>query len=144
MGDSSIALAVGRGDVQLNILKDGKMGTCELRNMLHVPSFVYPLLSVPTLAKSGLVVLFSDYKVIIPRKGVPVATGTRIRGLYVLDLFNPPRCNSTALATASLQLWHEKMAHVHPDGILTMARNNVVTGVELPAKSKTQTSVKHA
>ncbi len=28
------------------------------------------------------------------------------------------------------------MAHVHPDGILTMARNNVVKGIEIPAKSK--------
>ncbi len=51
MGDSSTALAVGRGDVQLNILKDGKMATCELRNVLHVPSFVFSLISVPTLAK---------------------------------------------------------------------------------------------
>ncbi len=91
MGDSSTALAVGRGDFQLNILKDGKMATCELRRVLHVPSFVYSLISVSTLAKSGLVVLFSDYKVTILRKDVPLATGTRIRGLYVLDLFNPPR-----------------------------------------------------
>ncbi len=93
------------------------MATCELRNVLHVPLLVYSLVSVPTLAKSGLVVLFSDCKVTILRKDVPLATGTRIRGLYVLDLFNHPRGKSTALATASLQLWHERMAHVHPHGI---------------------------
>ncbi len=112
------------------------MATCELRNVLHVPSFVYSLISVPTLAEGCLVVLFSNYKVTILRKDVLLATGSRIRGLYFIDLFNTPRCNSTALATASLQLWHERMAHVHSDGILTMARNNVVTGMELPPKSK--------
>ncbi len=59
MGDSFTALAVGRGDVLLDILKDGKMMTRELRNVLHVPSFVYSLISCKAWSSS----LFSDCKV---------------------------------------------------------------------------------
>ncbi len=46
MGDSSTSLAVGRGDVHLSILSNGKPAKCKLYDVLHVPSFVYSLISV--------------------------------------------------------------------------------------------------
>ncbi len=103
MGDNSAALAVGKGDVRLRICKNGKLAICDLRDVLHVPSFVYSLLSVPTLAKRGITVQFSEDRVKILSNELLLASGTRKKGLYALDLFKP-REQETALASASLQV----------------------------------------
>ncbi len=52
-------------------------------------------------------------------------------GLYTLDLSTSSEKSETALTTASLQLWHERMCHVHQAGILNMARNKVVSSMEI-------------
>ncbi len=60
MRDSSASLAVGQGDVHLSILSNTKSAKCKLYDFLHVPSFVYSLISVATLAKRRLTVYFHD------------------------------------------------------------------------------------
>ncbi len=47
-------------------------------------------------------------------------------GLYTLDFSAPSKRDETALATARLQLWQERMFHVHQAGVLSMARNKDV------------------
>ncbi len=122
MGDRSSSLAVARGDVHLCIKSNGKTSICELRDVLHVPSFVYSRISVTSLAKRGLVVQFhSDFAKIL-RGGNLVASGTRVGGLYTLDLSSSSKHQETALAVASLQRWHERLGHVHQAGVLEMAR----------------------
>ncbi len=136
MGDSSTSLAVGRGDVYLSILSDGKTAKCKLRNVLHVPSFVYSLVSVTALAKRGLIVQFQDNCATIIQDGKSVASGTRVGGLYTLDLSTSSEKSETALTTASLQLWHERMCHVHQAGVLNMARNKVVSSMEITSNKQ--------
>ncbi len=89
LGDNSAALAVGKEDVRLRIRKNGKLSICDLRDVLHVPSFVYSLLSVPTLARRGITVQCLEDRVEILSNKLLVASGTRKRGLYILDLFKP-------------------------------------------------------
>ncbi len=79
--------------------------------MLHIPSFVYSLISVTTLAKRGSVVQFNETCVKILRDGQSVAS-------------------------ASLQTWHAKMSYVHQAGVLNMARRKVVVGMEIPSNKQ--------
>ncbi len=137
MGDSSSALAVGKGTVRLRICKDNKLAICDLRDVLYVPSFVYSLISVPTLANRGLSVEISATQAKIFHNRQIVATGTRNKGLYVLDLFKSPDNRETALASASLQLWHERLGHVHKAGIQDMAKNEVVKGMNISTTNPT-------
>ncbi len=136
MGDSSISLAVGRADVYLSILSDGKTAKCKLRDVLHVLSFVYFLVSVTALAKRGLIVHFQDSCATIIQDGKSVASGTRVGGLYTLHLSTSSEKSETALTTASLQLWHERMCHVHQACVLNIARNKVVSSMEITSNSK--------
>eukprot|EP00171_Calliarthron_tuberculosum_P002040 IDg2040t1 len=71
------------------------------------------------------------------KNGTLLASGTRSDGLYSLDTSltheQPVAC------IASLQLWHERMGHVHAAGILQMARKRVVKGLNI-STSKTSSS----
>ncbi len=128
MGDISTSLAVARGHLHLSI---GKSTKCKLYDVLHVPLFC----------------VFSDFCVYTrqARPESPVLRRLRqdtlwertrckrntSRRLYTLDLSAPSKHEETTLGTASLQLWHERMCHVHQADILNMARNKVVKSMEI-------------
>ncbi len=139
VGDSSTSSTVDRGTVRLSIMSNGRRAVCELRNVRHIPSFVYSLVSVTTPAKHGLVVQFHEDIVKISRGGKTVPSGMRDGGLYTLDLSTPSQSGEIALAAASLQRWHERMGHVHQAGVLEMARNQVVSSMVItPGKRDAQ------
>ncbi len=77
-------------------LQDNKLAICDIRDVLYVPSFVYSLISVPTLANRGLSFEISATRVKIFQNRQIVATGTRNKDLYVLDLFKSPDNRETA------------------------------------------------
>ncbi len=54
--------------------------------MLHVPSFAYSLVSVSSLAASGVDGQFNEDSARIQRNIKTLATGTRVGGLYSLDI----------------------------------------------------------
>ncbi len=102
----------------------------KLLDVLHVPSFVYSLVSVSALAKQGLDVKFNADSIDIMRKDASIARGTRVGSLYTLDTCLSRSLNHSSLL-ANLQVWHERLAHVHRDGILQMARGNVVQSLRI-------------
>ncbi len=90
-----------------------------------VPSFVCCLISVISLANRGLVVQFySDFDKILRNSNL-VARGTRVGGLYTLDLSPSSKHQETVLAVGNLQRWLERMGHVQQAGVLEVARKNV-------------------
>ncbi len=52
MGDMSTSEVIGRGDVRLTLLNNGVPTPAKLRDVLHVPSFAYSLVSVSSSAES--------------------------------------------------------------------------------------------
>eukprot|EP00171_Calliarthron_tuberculosum_P000506 IDg506t1 len=120
MGDKSKTTAVGKGDVTVPIICKGVKRTCKLENFLHVPDLRFSLVSVSTLAKNGLSTNFSTDRVYILKDNAVIATGTHSNGLYALDTLST---DAIAVAcAASMQLWHERMGHVHHAGLLQMSR----------------------
>ncbi len=100
MVDKSTALAVGRGDMGLTSDRNGTPFQCKLRDVLHVPSFVYYLVFVSSLGKHGFEVRRQPRTVRIGRDDT---IGTRVGGLYALDISNTLTGKGSALV-ANLHL----------------------------------------
>ncbi|CDF39842.1 unnamed protein product [Chondrus crispus] len=127
MGTKASAKVAGRGDVHLKLNVNGRIEPCKLTDVLHVPDFAFSLLSVSRMTELGLKVGFENGKCMIRRGSTVVATATLVGELYVLDIVS----DIGSAHAATLQTWHERFARVHSQGIASMIRDNVVSGVEL-------------
>ena len=137
MGDKSSSIAIGRGDIHLPIIVKGVTSTCILRNVLHVPSFVFSLISVSTLTSRGLSLSFINDTVEIKKNNSIVALGTRRHGLYTLHT-TPHEHNVEVACVASLELWHRRLGHVHHAAISHMAKHSLVKGLQIAGGTTTQ------
>ena len=133
LGASSTAQIIGQGDVTLQLRVKGKLKKCVIKNVKHVSSLRYQLLSVSCMAKLGIKTTFDGSKATLQRSSDRhlLATGTITSGgLYTLDAEPSKRPSDTALV-ASLSLWHRHLAHVNQYGITGMANHGVVDGVRI-------------
>lgn len=87
IGANSTVDVVGNGNVSLTLRVANKSTRCEIKDVKHVPTLRYQLLSVSSMAKIGIKTVFDDKRVYLIRKdnGSTVSTGTLINGLYILD-----------------------------------------------------------
>ena len=122
--------AVGCGDILLSIKCHSTFVNCKLQDVLYVPSFEYSLLSVSALDRKGIKTNFGNQKCEIRKGPKLVATGKLEGCLYTLET---KRLSSTvdSAHVASLQLWHERLAHVDRRGIAQMVRKGVVKGIQI-------------
>ena len=127
MGTKASAKVAGRGDVLLKLNVNGRIQPCKLTDVLHVPDFAFSLLSVSRMTELGLKVGFENGKCMVRRGSTVVATAILVRELYVLDIVS----DIGSAHAATLQTWYERFAHVHSQGIASMIRDNVVSGVKL-------------
>ena len=142
LGDKSTALAVGCGDVKLSILVNGKERVYLLKDVLHVPSFIFSLISVSTLTARGISVQFTNNGVILTKDGGAIATGHKRNGLYAIDLNVPPKERDIGIESAcvaSLQLWHERLGHFDKNGISRMSQISAVNGLRIKNDSSPKT-----
>ena len=117
----------GWGDVVLTFDVNGQSKPCKLKDVLRVPEFGYSLLFVSKMTANGLKVEFERDICEVKHSSNTVATAKLVDKLYVLDLAD----RTESAMVASLQTWHERLAHVHSQGIASMVRNNVVSGINL-------------
>ena len=115
---------------------NGQSTPCKLKEVLHISEFGYSLLSVPKVTSNGFKVEFNNCKGIITYDSKIVASSTLIKNMYVLDQFDAV----ASAHVASMQTWHERLAHVHKKGIASMARNDVVSGINLPRSALCRTT----
>lgn len=128
LGNGATAEISGQGTVQIDILLNGEIVCCKLNNVLLVPELGYQLLSVSSLSMKGFTTAFEGRKCDIKQGRTVVASGTLQGSLYRLDTVKGA---NTALVSSTLQVWHERFAHVDPSVIQNMVNNNVVSGVEI-------------
>ena len=130
MGTKATTKVVGRGSITLKLQCGSSFELRKLENVLHIPSFEYSLLSVSALDKKGMDTTFGNGQCVIRKGSLTVATGTLEGSLYVIHTRRLHPCKQSALV-ASLQLWHERMAHVDKQGITQMADRGVVRGLRM-------------
>lgn len=80
--------------------------------------------------QKGMKTTFKRGKCIIHKDDVTVATGFLDGPLYVIRTKNVPMKSETAFLS-SLQLWHERMAHVDKRGIAEIADRGVAKGLKI-------------
>lgn len=133
LGAGSSTSIVGTGDVSITILVSKKRKKCTIRNVMYVPALRYQLLSISVLAKAGISAQFDNQGVRLLRNGDGkiVATGSISEsGLYILDVV--PNSESSEISlSATLSVWHQRLGHVSQNAIKSMAKNNVVNGLQL-------------
>lgn len=140
MGDKSKLEACGRGSINVCLSVSGSTVKCTLHNVLFVPSLSYNLLSVGVMNKGDNSVSFEGNKCTIHKSNVLIAEGTRHNGLYFLDTSSSEtESNKHVALVADLNLWHQRLAHVHVDGIRGMVRKGVVSGVSTNIKQNVPT-----
>ncbi len=94
---------------------------------LHLSTLLSPW--VPFQNK-GLTWNLTQIPWIVTRKDASIARGTRFGSLYAVYTCISPSENQSSLLS-NLQVWHERLAHVHRDGILQKAGENVLQGLRI-------------
>ncbi|MCO5601947.1 hypothetical protein L7F22_056073 [Adiantum nelumboides] len=109
-----------------------------LPDVLYVPGIKKNLLSVSSLAKNGLRVIFEDDRCIVRDRenGYSlITTGTLENGLFVLDRYEKQiqACiaETKTQAMQDAELWHARFGHVGYDSLMTLQRHNMVHDLSL-------------
>lgn len=139
VGNGNKAEIVGVGSVKLDLMVGGALKACTLENVLHVPGLGYSLISVPSMDKRGLITTFRRKKCFVRDKSNRlIATGSMIGNLYKLDTARRMQTQNAGFVAQEIDLWHRRLAHIHPSSIEQMSANGSVTGISLvkPANSK--------
>lgn len=131
LGNRNRSNIIGCGSIDTKISVNGKTVPCTLKNVLLIPELGYQLLSVSSLSKGGLSTTFSNGRCWIKRENTLVASGTLQDTLYKLDTPKSSENIPSALISASLQVWHERFAHVDPSIIKNIIENNTVHGASI-------------
>ncbi|MCO5581576.1 hypothetical protein L7F22_035464 [Adiantum nelumboides] len=104
-----------------------------LPDVLYVPGIKKNLLSVSSLAKNGLRVIFEDDRCIVKdqENGYSlITTGMLENGLFVLDCYEKQIqvciAETKTQAMQDVELWHARFGHVGYDSLMTLQRHNMV------------------
>ncbi|MCO5609397.1 hypothetical protein L7F22_063623 [Adiantum nelumboides] len=109
-----------------------------LPDVLYVPGIKKNLLSVSSLAKNGLRVIFEDDRCIVRDRenGYSlITTGTLENGLFVLDRYEKQiqACiaETKTQAMQDAELWHARFGRVGYGSLMTLQRHNMVHDLSL-------------
>ena len=130
MGHKSKSQTCGRGSVHVILYVGEKRAHSTLSEVLYVPNLNFDLVSVTVMDKLGYRIVFENGMYQVFKNGCVVAGGERRKNLYYLRTTtqSPDDTDHTALVT-DISLWHQRLGHVHVDGIRNMARHGVVRGL---------------
>ena len=122
----------------MDLVVGGKVTSSTLTDVLYVPKIASNLISVSNLTAKGMRVTFKKCH-IVKKDGALVAEATRINRMYHL---RSKACEALFAASAkeetSVQLWHERLAHLGVSGMKLLQAKDMVRGlpcfkgVELP------------
>ena len=137
----SVSLALGVGAITVR----GAMGEpVTLRDVLHVPDLISPLLSVSCVVNDGLAVHFDPpaygggpHRVALLRDGRALLTATQRDGMYWLDspqqTSYPTAISGVAVADlhAAAHAWHERLGHLSYGSLAQLKRGGFLPNCEL-------------
>ncbi|MCO5578113.1 hypothetical protein L7F22_031951 [Adiantum nelumboides] len=125
----------GVGKILITILDGSDL--C-LPDVLYVPGIKKNLLSVSSLAKNGLRVIFEDDRCIVRDRenGYSlITTGTLENGLFVLDRYEKKIrvciAETKTQAMQDAELWHARFGHVGYGSLMTLQSHNMVHDLSL-------------
>ncbi|CAI5980059.1 unnamed protein product [Closterium sp. NIES-65] len=129
-GNNESLPVVGVGSTRLIV----DSGPVDVMNVLHVPGVKVNLLSVPQLAKKGVIATIDGAKMNLFWKGEQFAQGVLNGDIYQLKTY--PRAASSNVAQgskATLKAWHNRLAHANYESVKELANKGLAKGVNMIA-----------
>ncbi|CAI7823153.1 unnamed protein product [Closterium sp. NIES-53] len=129
-GNNESLPVVGVGSTRLIV----DSGPVDVTNVLHVPGVKVNLLSVPQLAKKGVIATIDGAKMNLFWKGEQFAQGVLNGDIYQLKTY--PRAASSNVAQgskATLKAWHNRLAHANYESVKELANKGLAKGVDVIA-----------
>ncbi|CAI5473320.1 unnamed protein product [Closterium sp. Yama58-4] len=126
---------VGVGSTRLIV--DG--GPVDVTSVLHVPEVKVNLLSVPKLAKKGVIATIDGAKMNLFWKGEQFAQGVLNEDIYQLKTYaraassNVASSNVAQGSKATLKAWHNRLAHANYDSVKELVNKGLAKGVDVIA-----------
>ena len=105
-----------------------------LMDVVYAPTMAYNMLSVRAMSRTGKQTIFNEHTCQVVKNGKFLVEGTVSDGLYCLNMHTSKERPTSAGLVADINLWHQRLAHVHVDGIRHMCRHNVVEGMKIDMK----------
>ena len=132
LGGGTCLQIVGKGTMVVSVSHESTFLSCQLDDVYHAPSLRFNLLSVSSMASKGFRTIFDDKVATIEHKntGRIIASAPLSRGLYTLVTHPPSSSKEYALA-ASIDIWHQRFAHVSHAGLRSMSNKQVVHGLKI-------------
>jgi hypothetical protein len=127
IGNKTKLHVAGSGNVKMTIMVEEKPVKSVIKDVLHVPSLGYNLLSVGAMSK-GMTAKFGGGICSIFAGSKKVAQGTRVGNVYILDVC--PETAVSCMTTISLETWHARLGHSNFRGIGNMISTKAVTGID--------------
>ena len=112
LGDEVRYEVNGVGSISLQ-LESGS--TLHLEEVLYVPSLKKNLISLSVLENKGYLVVFSEKKVLLWQRGLPLKQAETI-GVQEGGLYKVPKQLARALThnqVGTSELWHKRLGHLH-------------------------------
>ncbi|CAI5931570.1 unnamed protein product [Closterium sp. NIES-64] len=109
-------------------------GPVDVTNVLHVPGVKVNLLSVPQLAKKGVIATIDGAKMNLFWKGEQFAQGVLNGNIYQLKTYSRAASSNVAQGSkATLKAWHNRLAHANYDSVKELANKGLAKGVDVIA-----------
>jgi len=129
LGDDRSLKVQGYGIINV-YLPNGQMR--QIHNVMYVPALKKNLISVSTITDNHLKVEFGKFGCIV--KDVQdhyrvVSTGTRVGGLYRLDVTVKRHVALTSTETSTAELWHHRYGHLNYNDLSLLQRKSMVEGL---------------
>lgn len=126
LGDKSHVPIIGKGDVRVEALADGKWKPCRLTNVLYVPDLRTNLFSFSQCMDHGYKIESGKSNMKITKNDKIFATATRKKSLYVMEFRRPVtvEANTVEHTMNKLQLWHERLGHIRLTTMQKLSEDN--------------------
>ncbi|CAI5992737.1 unnamed protein product [Closterium sp. NIES-64] len=137
-GNNKSLPVVGVGSTRLIV----DSGPVDITNMLHVPGLKVNLLSVPQLAKKGVIATIDGAKMNLFWKGEQFVQGVLNGDLYQLKT-HPRAASSNVVqgSKATLKAWHNRLAHANYESVKELANKGLAKGVDVIASDDEKSHV---
>jgi hypothetical protein len=111
-----------------------------IKDVLYVPGLSVNLISIACVTENGYTVTFNNDTANVTKDDKIIMVGTRVgKTLYRLDISTDQLVTKGMAAssnTASLDIWHERLAHANERIIKKMVTGEAVTGMSISPNSK--------
>ncbi|CAI7912365.1 unnamed protein product [Closterium sp. NIES-53] len=130
LGNNESLPVVGVGSTRLIV----DSGPVDVTNVLHVPGVKVNLLSVPQLAKKGVIATIDGAKMNLFWKGEQFAQGVLNGDIYQLKTHPGAASSNVAQGSkATLKAWHNRLAHANYESVKELANKGLAKGVDMIA-----------